>query len=332
LKAALLPPPGPPSKLPLVQTNKTDPIQITAFAPATLGNLSLGFDILGLALSGRGDRVTARKTEKPGVLIREIEGLVPDLPREPERNTAGIAAQRVLKLAGATTGIELSINKGLPLACGLGGSAASAVAAAVATNALIGEPLKKEDLLPACIAAEAAVSGRHADNVAPALLGGLVLVRAIDPPDVLQLPLPAGLGVALVTPTLSLATHHARDALPKQVSLEALVHTTANLSALVSALYSGDLDLIGRLEPDRVVTPVRAGLIPGCQAAMDAARQSGALMSSISGSGPSVFALCRSETEALAVAQVMGEAFEGAGVENETWVSPAACGGAGVVR
>ena len=314
-----------------MEAKPTDSDQVTAFAPATLANLGLGFDILGLALSGRGDRVTARKTEKPGILIRAIEGLVPDLPRDPDRNTAGIAAQRVLELAGATTGIELSIHKGLPLACGLGGSAASAVAAAVATNALMPNPLNRADLLPACIDAEAVVSGRHADNVAPALLGGLVLVRAIDPPDVLQLPLPAGLSLALVTPKLTLSTHAARDALPKQVSLEALVHTTANLSAMISALYAGDLDLIERLEPDRVVTPVRAALIPGCQAAMDAARRAGALMSSISGSGPSLFALCRNETEALAAGQAMGEAFEGAGIENETWVSPAECGGAEVV-
>jgi homoserine kinase len=302
--------------------------EITVFAPATVANLGLGFDILGLALREPGDLVTARLRREPGVRIRSVTGDKGALPLDPERNTAGVAASYTLRLAGASTGVELDVEKRMPLGSGLGSSAASAAAAALAVNLLVGAPLRKADLVPACIEAEAAVAGRHADNVAPSLLGGLILVRSLDPLDLIRLPVPDGLTVAVVTPDFELLTREARSVLPREVPLAALVRNTANVTALVSACYSGDLDLLSRCVPDEVVTPARAHLIPGCMEVISAALEAGAVGSSISGSGPSVFALCHSQRAAREAAAAMSRAFERAGLESRSVVSPADCQGA----
>ncbi len=301
---------------------------VRAFAPATVANLGTGFDVLGLALLGPGDTVLARRVPGTGVRIAAVHGDGGRLPLEPERNTAGIAAIATLARAGIDAGVELEVTKGLPLGSGMGSSAASAAAAAYAVNLLLGSPLRRAELVAPCVEAEAAVSGRHADNVAPALLGGMVLVRSVDPPDIVRLPVPAGLVLTVVTPQHEVSTRDARAALPADVPLAQMVRTSANLGAFVSACFSGDLGLLARaLEPD-VVTAARARLIPGCLDVLAAARDAGALGASISGSGPSLFALCRSERSAHEVAVAMRAAFRRAGLESSAVFSPADCPGA----
>lgn len=307
---------------------RVEPPVVRAFAPATVANLGVGFDVLGLAVAGLGDTVTARLVPGSGVTITRIAGDGGALSKDAAANTAGIAAIATLRKAGVDVGVELEVDKGLPLGSGLGSSAASAAAAAFAVNLLMGSPLRKPDLVGPCIEAEEAVSGRHADNVAPALLGGLVLVRSVDPLDVVRLPVPDGLTLALVTPRFELSTRMARSVLPRDVPLKSLVNNTANLAALVSAFYSGDLALLGRCLPDPVVTPVRAALIPGCTDVIAAALDAGALGSSISGSGPTIFAFCRSARGARDAGEAMRAAFERAGLEATVAVSAADCPGA----
>jgi homoserine kinase len=304
------------------------PAEVSVFAPATIANLGPGLDVLGLALSAPGDRVTARFSKGNGVTIATVTGDGGALPLDPARNTAGIAAKATMIRAGIARGVSLTLEKGMPIGSGLGSSAASAAAAAYAVNLLIGSPLRKIELVGPCVAAEAAVSGSHADNVAPALLGGLILVRSIDPLDLVRLPVPEGLVVAVVTPHMELSTRAARAALPREVPLASLVRNTANVSALVSACYSGDLGLLARSMSDAVATPARAPLIPGCARVIDAALDAGALGSSISGAGPSIFALCRSERSAGEVAMAMTRAFDAAGMGADVIVSPADCPGA----
>ena len=304
------------------------PAEITAFAPATVANLGPGLDVLGLALAAPGDRVTARFADARGVTIALVTGDEGVLPLDPEKNTAGIAAAATLAKAGIATGVALTLHKGMPIGSGLGSSAASAAAAAYAVNLLIGSPLRKAELVGPCLAAEAAVSGRHADNVAAALLGGLILVRSLDPIDLVRLPVPEGLVVAVVTPKMEVSTRAARAALPKNVPLASLVRNTAHVGAFISACYSGDLGLLGRSISDAVATPARVPLIPGCAGVIDAALDAGALGSSISGAGPSIFALCRSERSAGEVAAAMVGAFATAGLAADAVVSPADCPGA----
>jgi homoserine kinase len=305
---------------------------ISAFAPATVANLGPGFDVLGLALDGLGDTVKVSKTSTPGVQITAIHGDGGALPMDPSKNTAAIAAAETLKAAGVEVGLRLELYKGLSLCSGLGSSAASAAAAAFATNQLIGSPLRKLDLIGPCIEAEAVVSGRHADNVAPALLGGLVLIRSANPVDVVRLPIPEGLMVVVITPDMALPTKHARSVLPGQVPLATMVAATAQIASLVSACYSSDLSLLSRSLEDPVVTPARIGLIPGGQAALDVALGTGALGASISGAGPSLFALCRSERSARMTAIAMSTAIEAAGQSAAIHISPANCPGARLIR
>lgn len=304
------------------------PIEVTAFAPASVANLGPGLDVLGLALAAPGDRVTARRAEGPGVTIEKVEGDGGALSLDPTKNTAGIAAAATLAKAGIETGVSLTIVKGMPIGSGLGSSAASAAAAAYAVNLLFGSPLRKVELVGPCLEAEAAVSGRHADNVAAALLGGLILVRSIDPLDLVRLPVPDGLVVVVVTPMMELSTRAARAALPKEVPLASLVRNTAQIAALVSACYSGDLALLGRSMTDAVATPARTPLIPGCAGVIEAALDAGALGSSISGAGPSIFALCRSKRSAGEVTAAMLEAFSDSGLDVRSIASPADCPGA----
>lgn len=302
--------------------------EVRVFAPASVSNLGSGFDILGLALRAPGDTVVARRVGGTGVRIAAVEGDGGVLPRD-ETNTAAVAAAATLRRAGLVCGIELEVHKGMPIGTGMGSSAASAAAAALATNLLVGSPLRKEELVEPCIEAEAMVSGRHADNVAPSLLGGLILVRSIDPLDILRLPVPPGLVVVVVTPDFSLSTRLARAALPEMVPLREMVRNTANVATLVAACYSGDLTLFGRGVTDEVVTPARAPLIPGCNEVIAAALDAGALGSSISGAGPSIFALCHSERRAGQVAEAMRTAFRDAGgLDSTALISPADCPGA----
>ncbi len=305
--------------------------QVKAYAPATAANLGPGFDVLGLAIAGRGDTVVARVAGPPGVRIVHVEGDDGRLPLEATENTAGVAAIHTLARAGVNIGVELEIYKNMPIGSGLGSSAASAAAAAFAVNALIGSPLRRRDLIMPCVEAEAAVAGRHADNVAPALLGGLVLVRSVDPLDVVRLPLPDGLIVVVTTPVFELSTRKARGVLPETVTLSDRVRASADIATFVAACYSSDLSLLASCVRDEVVTPLRAALIPGASAAMDAARDAGALGSSISGSGPSVFAFCHSVQVAERVKTAMIAAFADASLDADAVISPAECPGARIL-
>jgi homoserine kinase len=282
---------------------------------------------LGLAISAPGDTVVARLGDEPGVRLTRIEGDEGRLPREASKNTAGIAAAAVLRVAGVDVGVELELAKGMPIGSGLGSSAASAVAAAFAVNLLVGSPLRKHQLIEPCLEAEAAVAGRHGDNVAPCVLGGLVLVRSVDPLDVVRLPVPEGLMVVVAVPRFELETRRAREVLPQHVPLGSMVRNAANLAGMIAAFYGSDIDLLGRCLVDEVVTPARAGLIPGCQAVMDAARDTGAIASSISGAGPSMFALCHALGSAKRVGQAMVEAFASAGLEASAHISSLDCPG-----
>lgn len=306
-------------------------MKVEAFAPATVANLGLGFDILGLALQERGDVVVAHESATPGVRIRSVEGDDGKLSCAAEENTAGVAAIHTMKKAGFEIGVELEVKKGLPLGSGLGSSAASAAAAAVAVNALMGAPLRREELVGPCVEAEAAVSGRHADNVAPSLLGGLILVRALDPMDLIRLPLPPGLMVVVVTPGMELSTRASRGVVPRQIDLSEMVRRTANIAALTCACFTSDLELLSRVITEDVITESRAALIPGCKEVIRAALDAGALGSSISGSGPSVFALCRSEHSAGQVAEAMQAGFQAAGLNSAAHISRAECPGARIL-
>ena len=304
---------------------------VTAFAPATVANLGLGFDILGLALGDTGDRVVARRTDRPGVHVAAVFGDGGRLPKAADKNSAGVAATATMRAAGMSVGVELEVHKGLPLGSGLGSSAASAAAAAVAVNALLGNPLRPLELVPPCVEAEAAVSAAHADNVAPSLLGGLVLIRSLAPLDIIRLPLPPSLTVAVVTPDIEVNTGAARQVLPGSVSLPSLVRWTANIAALTCACFTSDLDLMARCITEDEVTASRAALIPGCRDVIEAAVNSGCLGSSISGSGPSVFALCRSPQDGHRVARAMSETFAKHGMTSRIVVSRAECPGARVL-
>lgn len=301
--------------------------RVEAFAPATVANLGPGFDVLGLALEGLGDRVIADHADGP-LRVIAIEGDHGRLPLDIAANTAGIAARETLKLAGHSgDGIALTVRKGLPIGSGLGSSAASAVAAAWAVNVLIGSPLSRAELVPACLAAEAAVSGRHADNLAPSLFGGLVLVRRLDPLDLVHLPVPAGLQIVVVTPAFELATKAARAALPPVLAMADVVQNAADLGALVAACHANDAALFGRSLNDVIATPARLPLIPGGVEALAAARSFGALGMGISGAGPSVFAVVDSIAGATLVGEGMRAAFANAGLAATVHVSSLAAPG-----
>jgi len=291
--------------------------RVTVFAPGSVGNVGPGLDILGLALAGPGDAVTAELTRTAGITI--LDPGHPDLPRQPERHAAGIAAAAVLAATGAPgTGLLLRCRKGLPLAGGQGGSAASAVAGALATNLLLGGPLDQAGILAAALASEERLAGRHADNIAPILLGGIVLVRSLDPIDVVSLPVPARLRVVLAHPAQRMATSEARAVLPASVARDVALHQAAQVAAMVAALASGDLALLGRALDDRIAEPARAPHLPGFLAAKAAALAAGALGASISGAGPSAFALTDGDDTARAVGAAMADAYRRAGVAATT--------------
>ncbi len=302
---------------------------VEASAPATVANLGPGFDILGMALAEPSDRVIAERTGEPGIHIEAITGDGGRLSRDPTRNTAAVSAAFVLKQIGVKSGIRLTIHKGLPLASGLGSSSASAVAGAMAANMLFGEPLSRPDLLAACVEGEAAVSGRHADNVAPALLGGIVLVTGITPDSIFPLPTPPGLIFALVTPGVAVPTAQARAVLPKQVALSKAVAQAGAVAQLVAALYTGDLALLARaMEGDGIVEPARAHLMPGLAEVRAAAANVGGLATIISGAGPTLCTLCPSPEIAKRVTEAMTGVYAKLRLPCVTRITTPAPGGA----
>lgn len=286
-----------------------------AYAPATMANLGVGFDILGLAFREPGDRVVVELRDEPGVVINRIEGDGGKLPLDAAKNTAAVAANSVLKAIGTTQGVSLTLYKDLPLGSGLGSSAASAVAGAVAVNALFGSPLKREDLLPACLDGEAVVSGYHADNVAPSLLGGITLISGTDATQIRKLPAPANLHLALVTPHVAVLTAEARAVLPQMIPLKSMIAQTSAIAQLIDALYRGDVELLGTImECDSVIEPARAHLMPLMYEVRAAAKQVGAYGMVISGAGPTLCAITDSAEIAAKVAAAMQAVYDDAGI------------------
>ena len=297
------------------------PRVVQAFAPATVANVASGFDVLGFAVASPGDTVEARRSAAGGVTLRAVTGDGGRLPRG-DANTAVVAVRALLARLGAPFGVELVLHKGMPLASGLGSSAASAAAALYAVNRLAGNPLPPEELLPCALAAERVAAGTgHADNAAPALLGGFVLIRSSDPLDLVRLPVPDGLAVALLSPDVEIPTAAARRILRKQIPLTDAVAQWGNLAALVASLYTGDLALMGRSLCDVVAEPVRAVLIPGFSTVKEAALAAGAIGCSISGAGPAVFALAATAAQAAAAGTRMQQAFAEAGLAAAVYVS-----------
>jgi homoserine kinase len=296
---------------------------VRVFAPATVANVASGFDVLGFALQQPGDTVRLTRKAEKRVLMRVIDGDGGKLPLDPARNTASVAASRFLEAIGFPFGLDIELSKGMPLASGLGSSAASSVAAVFGANLLAGSPLSPRQLLPFTLKAEEVACGAaHADNVAPALLGGFILIRSYEPLDLVKLPVPEGLAAAIAHPHTEIKTEDARRILKKELRLADAVRQWGNLAALVAALYERDFQLLSRSLQDVVAEPRRAMLIPGFARVKEAALAGGALGCSISGSGPSMFALCSSLEAAGAAGRAMQETFRQVGLECDLFVSP----------
>jgi homoserine kinase len=304
----------------------TDPSQgVRAFAPASVGNIGVGFDLLGHAIKGPCDIATVRRIDALEVRVDAIRGEIAGvalLPLQAERNTAGCALLAMRQALGLEHGFALELDKGIPLGSGLGGSAASCVAALVAANALLDASLPREALYPFALDGEAVSTGsRHGDNVAPMLLGGVVLAT---PERMLALPVPEGLHAVVVHPDQVLETRRSRAVLAEPYPLRDIVAHDACLAQFLTGLHRGDLDLLRAGLRDLLVEPRRAPLIPGFAEVKAAALDQGAIGASISGGGPSVFAWFASKAEANAAAPVMRQAFVDAGFDARAYVTPVA--------
>lgn len=306
---------------------------VTAFAPASIGNVGVGYDILGLAIVGAGDRVSARKTDSPGITVREVRGLDgeihPYLSTDSDHNTASIAAKALWDVHGDSAGVELIVYKGVPLSSGMGSSAASAVAAAVAVNVLLDEPLPELEVMPYALEGEKYASGGalHADNVAPSLIGGLVFCPKALLPQAYQLPTPEGISSVLVHPEILVNTAAQRKILARTYSLELWREQQSYLAGFIAGCEQNDPDLIRRCLKDVIIEPQRKAAVPCFDAVQEAAMKSNALGCSLSGSGPSIFALCV-DAEAADAAAAMEQASRNMGYECQSWISPMTNAGA----
>jgi len=299
---------------------KTIMNEIKIFSPATIANVSCGFDVLGLCLESVGDEMTITKSAQKGIRITEIIGA--DLPLEAERNVAGVAALALLAYLQPDCGFEISITKNIKAGSGIGSSAASAAGAVFGINQLLGSPLGNKELIYYAMQGEALASGApHADNVSPVLLGGFTLVRGYDPLDVITLPSPAELYVTVIHPQIELKTKDARSVLKETISLKKATIQCGNLGGLISGLYTNDYNLIGRCLHDELVEPVRSILIPQFDELKAAAKVAGALGGGISGAGPSVFALSKGRETAEKTAQAMAAILAPTGLPFDVHVS-----------
>lgn len=297
--------------------------EIHVFAPATVANVACGFDTLGFAIQRPGDDIVARFCSKPGLNIRKITGDGGKLPLTVEDNTAGVSAKALMEHLGVVQGIELEIHKGIPVGSGLGSSACSAVAGAVAINELMGRPLSKKDLIPFALKGEAIASGGaiHADNVGPCMLGGIVLVRSNQDVDTINIHVPEMLYAAVVLPDLEILTVAAREMLRTEIPMPDAITQWGNLGGMIAGLMMSDYDLISRSLQDVIAEPFRANLIPHFYEVKQAALNAGALGCSISGAGPAVFALCKGDETAFRVAISMEYIFKDAGIGCDRFIS-----------
>lgn len=296
--------------------------EIRVFAPATVSNIACGFDIMGFAIDKPGDEVVLRMSDKPGVRIVKITGDDGRLTCDPEFNTGGKPVVSMVRAFGIDCGVEIEIHKQMPLGSGLGSSAASAVAAAFAMNKLFDLNLSEREMLPYALEGEMIASGSlHADNVAPALYGGFVLIRSYHPIDIIRLEVPGELFCSVIHPHMEISTKESRRLLPEQIPLSSAIRQWGNTAALVAGLLKGDFDLIGRSLEDVVAEPLRSRLIPGFTSMKQAALDAGALGCSISGSGPSLFALSDSRDKADRISKAMQIALNEHGLGSDLYVS-----------
>ena len=295
---------------------------VSAFAPATVANVVCGFDIFGFAVQQPGDEVIINWSENPGVTITRIEGDGGKLPLDSDKNTAGVAVLQFLKQSKIERGIDMVLRKNLPLGSGMGSSASSAVAALVAVNELTGNLKSKEELLPFATEAERVACGSaHADNIAPSLMGGFVLIRSYDPLDIVNIPYPENLCCVLVHPHIELKTKDARQLLRQTLSLRDAVKQWGNTAGLVAGLMKSDEELISRSLVDVVAEPARSLLIPGYDEVKVAAQHAGAIGCGISGSGPTMFSLCNDLSKAAIIGHAMSNAFQSAGLTSDIFIS-----------
>ncbi|MET6997957.1 homoserine kinase [Chitinophaga defluvii] len=294
---------------------------IKVFAPGTVANVACGFDVIGLAMDAPGDEMILRRTDKPGITISAIHGA--NLPTDPLQNVAGVAVQALLqKYANPDIGIDIEIFKNIHPGSGIGSSAASSAGAVVGVNHLLGQPFTPKQLVRFAMEGERLASGAaHADNVAPAVMGGFTLVRSYKPLDITSLHTPADLWVSVIHPQIEVKTSDAREILKQKVLMTDAIRQWGNVGALVAGLYQENYDLISRALEDVIVEPVRAILIPAFYALKTKCKDAGALGGGISGSGPSVFMLSKGEENARKVAAMMDTIYAPLGVDYKIYVS-----------
>lgn len=294
--------------------------ELRLFCPATIANISCGFDVLGLALTSIGDEMVIRKVTRPGLKITKITGQ--ELPLEVSKNVAGVAGLALLKALNSNAGFEIEIHKKIKAGSGIGSSAASAAGAVWGMNSLLGSPLSNYELVQLAMEGERLASGvAHADNVAPAIYGGFTLVRSYDPLDIIKIPTPTELVASVIHPQIEIKTSDSRKILKTNISLADGIKQWGNLGGLIAGLYTEDYDLIGRSLVDHIVEPIRSILIPGFDDVKEAALKAGALGCGISGSGPSIFALSRGNSSAEKVTAAMGSVFKNIELDYDLYVS-----------
>lgn len=294
--------------------------EIKIFCPATIANLSCGFDVLGLCLATQGDEMIIRKSDVKGVRITKIVGA--DLPMETENNVSGVAALAMLEEVETEFGFEIEIYKNIKAGSGIGSSAASSAGAVFGINELLGRPFTRKELVKFAMQGEKLASGNaHADNVAPCLLGGFTLVRSSNPLDIIKIDSPSELYATVVHPQIELKTSDARSVLKQTVSLKSAITQWGNVGGLVAGLYTNDYELIGRSLHDEIIEPVRSMLIPGFDLIKKTAYENGALGSGISGSGPSIFALSKGKENADKIAKAMSAVYDEINLPYEIHVS-----------
>ncbi len=295
---------------------------IKVFAPATVANVTCGFDILGFAVENPGDEIILKICEKPGVVIREIKGDEGRLSHAVEENTATISIINYLTHVERNIGLEVYLHKKMPFGSGLGSSAASSVAGVFAINQLMGQLLTTEELLKFALEGERVASGTgHADNVAPSLMGGFVLIRSYDPLDVIKINTPENLHAVIIHPDIEVNTKDARNILKKNVPIKSAIRQWGNVGGLIAGLTMNDFGLISRSMEDAIIEPVRSMLIPGFDQVKARALEAGALGCGISGSGPSMFALSTADGPAREIGSAMKDQFAQIGIESEIFVS-----------
>ena len=304
--------------------------KVSVFAPATVANLGPGFDVLAFALDNPGDTIEMELSSEPGIVMKKITGDGAKLPCDGS-NTVCIAAADVMKKIGAGDGVEITLHKNMPLGSGMGSSGASAVGGAYAVNVLFGEPLKKEELVESCLKAEIAVSGCHADNVASSMMGGFVIIQSYNPFRIIPLG-SMDMHVAIVNPHFELPTKVARSVIPQSVPLKDVISNAGNLATIIAAIHRNDAKMLGLGINDRIVEPARAHLIPGFYDVKKAALDSGAFGCTISGAGPSVFAVTDEKSKAEQIGRAMAEAFSRNGLNSRVYISGVSKSGARMVK